>query len=280
MKQAALLLFAVAIFFIAFIFWAFWPRDNLSSKIENLKLAPERLLCGRETPTAISLNYFADEKMGWRALFAGKNHKDFILRFAQFSKNTLGWEVIVFFFIDDAWKYAESLTPEEASKFRKTSVYSEDENAFIGSCAEKLFEYLKKKDDEKRLYTPVAFFDRAESFENYPEKIKRLIEGVEPEICELEKPRKVGAKLYRREDEDWFIRIFTKNGEELEIWLNYDDTKFFAFYVPDKVFYKINHKWLDRNSVSKETAEELDNRLKFTPKELRFLGSCFKKKFK
>lgn len=145
------------------IFLVFFPSDDLFSKIENLKLAQEKLLCGRETPTAISLNYFADKKMGWRALFAGKNHKDFILRFAQFSKNTLSWELIVFFFIDGAWQYAQSLTPEEALKFRKTSVYSEEEDAFIGSCAEKLFEYLRKKDDEKGLYTPVAFFHRAES---------------------------------------------------------------------------------------------------------------------
>lgn len=264
----------------AAIFLIFFSSNDLSSKIESLKLARESLLCERETPTAISLNYFADEKNGWRALFAGKNHKDFILRFAQFSKNTSGWEVIVFFFIDGVWQDAQTVTPEEVSKFRKTSVYSEEEDAFIGSCAEKLFKYLEANEAKKRLYTPVAFFYQADGFENYPAEIRELMDGLEPAVCELERPRKVGAKLYRREDEDWFIRIFTNNSEELEIWINYDDTKFFAFYVPDKIFYKIDNKWLEKNSVSKEISEELDKRLKFTIKELKFLGSCFKKKFK
>lgn len=133
-------------------------KNSLSQKVESLKSAPESLLCEREMPTAISLNYYANEKAGWRAAFAGRNNKDFYLRFIQFSRELPEGQVTEFTVINGKWKYANELTPEERSEFRKTNTYSEEESAFLGFCIKQIYEYVEKREKRKRLYTPVAFF--------------------------------------------------------------------------------------------------------------------------
>lgn len=117
---------------------------------------------------------------------------------------------------------------------------------------------------------------------NYPEEAQKFIDTPNPIICEVERPRKVkvGVKIYSQDSKAWFVRIFTKDGEELEIWLNYDENKFLAYYRPDKVFYRVGNGWLDKDRVKKDLADELDQRLKFTKQESSRLDACYKKKSK
>ena len=130
-------------------------QDQLSQKVENLKLAPEKLLCQREKPTSISLNYYADEKAGWRAMFAGKNGQDFYLGFVQYSKESQEREIIEFALVDSRWEYAADLTPKENLEFRKRNTYSDEESEFLKFCFTQISEYQRKREERKRLYTPV-----------------------------------------------------------------------------------------------------------------------------
>src|SRR3989338_9208861 len=104
--------------------WSLWPRNTLSSTIEILKAAPERLTCSRETPTSISLNYYADEKAGWQAVFAGKDHKDFLAAFIMASKDDPIGKIAEFAFLNDEWRSTGTLTPEKTSEFIKKAAYS------------------------------------------------------------------------------------------------------------------------------------------------------------
>ena len=140
---------------LAMLLWSLWPRNTLSSTIESLKSAPERLTCSRETPTSISLNYYADEKAGWQAVFAGKDHKDFLAAFIMASKDDPRGKIAEFAFLNDEWRSAGTLTPEETSEFIKKAAYSKEENEFLGSCVNQIAEYIQKREERKKLYTPV-----------------------------------------------------------------------------------------------------------------------------
>ena len=137
------------------LFLTFWPKNDLSSTIESLKSAPERLTCSRETPTSISLDYYADGKAGWQAVFAGKDHKDFLAAFIIAFKDYPQGKMAEFVFVNEEWIPAGTLTPEENAEFRKKYTYSEEENKFLGSCINQIAEYIQKREERKKLYTPV-----------------------------------------------------------------------------------------------------------------------------
>lgn len=120
----------------------------------------------------------------------------------------------------------------------------------------------------------------------YPPEIQKRINGASaPMVCEKETPRKVSTISYRKYDEKWLIRIFTKDGEELEIWLNESMPKNrIAFYLAlarhDKAYYHVDGQWLDQDAITEEEAKQLDRRIKFTGEEKRFFHECFIEKMR
>lgn len=111
-----------------------------------------------------------------------------------------------------------------------------------------------------------------------PAEVKEYIgKAVKSGICELESPRRVGVFLYADKKEGWLIRVFTYDGEEKEIWINYED-KFLMLYFPDKIYYKLNGAWIDKNDLPKKEAKRLKKSLKFTDEENEFMKNCFDEK--
>lgn len=115
----------------------------------------------------------------------------------------------------------------------------------------------------------------------YPEEVTRLIKEANIKlVCETSEPRKVGTILYKNKRADWVLRVFTKEGKELEVWLNYK-TGFLSAYFPDKVFYlKDQNGWVDKDSISAKEAKRLDKQLKFSQEEINFFQTCLDKKSK
>lgn len=110
------------------------------------------------------------------------------------------------------------------------------------------------------------------------EKIEDLLKFINnadiKTICEKKNARTVGTIIYRNNKTEWLVRIFTKNGEELEIWFNKKITYWGAFY-PDKIFYKTpDGNWIDKDKISSDEAYELDSRLKFDMEEKMFFKKC------
>lgn len=120
----------------------------------------------------------------------------------------------------------------------------------------------------------------------YPPEIQSRIEGAgAPVICKKETPRKVGTITYWQHSTNWLIRIFTKDGEELEIWLNESMPKnriafYFALALHDKAYYHIDGQWLDQDAITEEEAKRLDRRIKFTGEEKGFFHECFMEKIR
>jgi len=116
----------------------------------------------------------------------------------------------------------------------------------------------------------------------YPEEIENFIKKADQKIvCERERPRKVGAAFYLGNGTGRLVRIFSKNGEELEIWLNYDTSRLFYYIFPDKIFYNIPEKsWISRESLKDEESDALDQRIKFTRSETQFFITCLEKQLK
>src|SRR3990167_940199 len=127
------------------------------------------------------------------------------------------------------------------------------------------------------LLSPIQLFA-----ENYPSKIQELIEKADQKVvCETEKPRRVGTIFYRKTKKDWLVRIFTKDGQELEIWQNDNEHWLTGYYSPDKVFYNVPGRgWINQRNVPPDDAEKFDKRLKFTRDELKFFKSCLEEKNK
>ena len=94
-------------------------------------------------------------------------------------------------------------------------------------------------------------------------------------VCEKKNPRTVGTIIYRNDGASWLVRVYTKNGEELEVWFNKKLTYWGAFY-PDKIFYNIPDKglWVDKDTISPDEAYELDSRLKFVMEEKSYFKKC------
>lgn len=93
-------------------------------------------------------------------------------------------------------------------------------------------------------------------------------------VCEKKVPRVVGTIIYRKGGAKWVVRVFTKNGEELEVWFNKKQTYLGAFY-PDKIFYNTPMKrWTDKDTLSLDEAYELDARLKFEMEEKLYFKKC------
>lgn len=107
------------------------------------------------------------------------------------------------------------------------------------------------------------------------EDIEKLIKDANIKtVCEKKAPRAVGTIIYRNDKTEWLVRIFTKNGEELEVWFNKKITYWGAFY-PDKIFYKTpDGNWIDKDKITSDEAYELDSRLKFETKEKLFFKKC------
>lgn len=113
----------------------------------------------------------------------------------------------------------------------------------------------------------------------YPDEIRNLVDRVPVVYCEKNFPRKVRVDAYAGKKENWVVRVFAKDDDELEIWLNYGRSIFWEYY-PDKIFYFSSPLWVDAADISAEEAARLDRRLKFTEEELSFFKKCFKDKLK
>ncbi|OHA09700.1 MAG: hypothetical protein A3H69_05960 [Candidatus Sungbacteria bacterium RIFCSPLOWO2_02_FULL_47_9] len=116
--------------------------------------------------------------------------------------------------------------------------------------------------------------------EKYPEKIKGKITEADTRIvCERNSPRKVGTILYMDSKKNWLVRVFTKDGVEMEAWYNSDMNAWFAAYNPSKIYYRRESGvWVDAEGLSESERDALDHRIKFTSGELSFFSDCFKKK--
>lgn len=128
----------------------------------------------------------------------------------------------------------------------------------------------------------ILIWQLSEAAPPYPLEIQQRIKEATKITCEIQTPRKVSTIFYREVYANWLIRVFTKDGEELEIW--FDESipippNPFALFLPDKIYYYENGQWLDQNALSDEEARRLDRRLKFTGAERRFLKECFEKQF-
>jgi len=116
----------------------------------------------------------------------------------------------------------------------------------------------------------------------FPDEIERLINRSEQKIvCERNKPRRIGTVFYLGNGTKRLIRIFSKNGEDLEIWLNYDTSRPFYYIFPDKIFYHAKESgWVSRESLKDEASDALDQRIKFTRSETQFFITCLEKQLK
>ena len=115
------------------------------------------------------------------------------------------------------------------------------------------------------------------SFANkYPDEIDKFVKKATTKIvCEKESPRRIGTIVYKRSDAKWLIRIFTKNGEEMEIWFNKKIIFQWQAFYPNKIFYNVlGQGWIDKDGISYEEAEKLDARLKFNSEEIEFFKTC------
>lgn len=122
----------------------------------------------------------------------------------------------------------------------------------------------------------LIFFASNSSANKYPDEIDKLIKKTTSKIvCEKDNPRRVGTIIYKRDGAKWLIRIFTKNGEEIEIWFNKKITFAWQAFFPNKIFYNIKDSgWIDKENISSEEAEKLDARLKFDSEEIEFFKKC------
>lgn len=110
----------------------------------------------------------------------------------------------------------------------------------------------------------------------YPDEIEKLVKKATTKIvCEKNNPRRVGTIIYKKDDAKWLIRIFTKDGEELEIWFSKKIVFKWQAFFPNKIFYNASDKgWIDKASISTEEAAKLDERLKFDSEEMEFFKTC------
>lgn len=118
----------------------------------------------------------------------------------------------------------------------------------------------------------------------YPPEIQQRIEKADTQfICERDEPRKVSTIVYLKRDEDWLVRIFTKDSEYLEIWLNESVLwspiwLWFSLATADKIYYYTDKQWLDQNDLPEEESQRLYDRLRFTGSERSSFIECFKQK--
>lgn len=120
---------------------------------------------------------------------------------------------------------------------------------------------------------------------HYPDIIKKRITEADTRlVCETTSPpasRRVGTILYKNSKKNWLVRVFTKDGVEMEAWYNSDMNKWFAEYRPSDIFYRQSDgMWIDANTLSSGERYEQDMRLKFTTDEMEFFKKCFKEKKK
>ena len=129
------------------------------------------------------------------------------------------------------------------------------------------------------LFTAILLYPLFGHADSYPAEIEKLMAEANVKIlCEKEKPRKVGTNFYKNSKKDWLVLVFTKDGETLEAWHYKGKVIFFGYLYPDKVYYKTEQNWIDKNSASSEEAEKLDMRLKFTNEEKDFFKKCAEEK--
>lgn len=118
----------------------------------------------------------------------------------------------------------------------------------------------------------------------YPPDIQQRIERADIQfICKRDEPRKVSTIVYPKRDEDWLVRIFSKDNKELEIWLNESVSwssvwLWFSLATADKIYYYADTQWLDQNDLPEEESQRLYDRLRFTGSERSFFIECFKQK--
>jgi hypothetical protein len=109
----------------------------------------------------------------------------------------------------------------------------------------------------------------------YPPEIQKLIDSAAKVNCEIQTPRKVGTIAYMRPNEEWLVRIYTKNEQKMEIWFNESASRFsLIFGITDKIYFYENGQWLDQDTLSEEEAKRLARRLKFTSEEKQILMWC------
>jgi hypothetical protein len=109
----------------------------------------------------------------------------------------------------------------------------------------------------------------------YPPEIQKLIEEAAKVTCEIQAPHKVGVIAYMRPNEEWFVRIFTEDGQEMEMWFNESASRFaLMFGITDKIYFYENGQWLDQDTLPEDKAKRLARRLKFKSEEKQILMGC------
>lgn len=116
----------------------------------------------------------------------------------------------------------------------------------------------------------------------YPEDIRSYIEKADIQaVCEADQSSVKSVMIYRNSREKWLIRVFIKNGEAREIWLNQHVLFKIFIHIVDKVYYRTEGgRWIDKDTLTKQEADALDAQIKFNKKEIATLEKCFEKKLK
>lgn len=100
---------------------------------ENFKNAPSRIICARETPTAIYENrYFS--RFAWTVVISGRNGKDSHISYLRYNYR-IPPSVQSFVMTESGWKKAENLTDEDRKYLARSGFYwNPEEDKFLTEC--------------------------------------------------------------------------------------------------------------------------------------------------
>lgn len=126
----------------------------------------------------------------------------------------------------------------------------------------------------------------------YPEPMRVLMgENAQKIVCELNNGKSTIFYYSRYRSEhppngtaERLVRVYAKNGEELEAWVNHDDKRLndkgkltrSALWKPDKIYYRTPEEgWIDKDRLDSEKSEYLAQRITFSLGEIISAVKCF-----